>query len=523
MALTGTLGTFTPYSTVTPLIDWDPTWAPTFERERIASYQKYEELYWNNPTAFKLQQRGGESNPIYVPNPRVIVDSTSHFLFKGFKLTAPEGAQQERNQSLLDKFLKYVDFYNMFHTAKHSGVVRGDYIFHMMADPKLPAGKKILIESIDPGSYFPIYDEDHPDEILGVDLVDVFLDTNGSSKVLRQRYLYVWVQGRRRVESSLMLVEVDKWWDNKEARIIKTIIEPKLLPEGITTIPLYLFKNIDWQGQPYGSSELRGFERLFGSVNQSAEDEEIALALEGLGVYATDAPHPTNTQGQQVPWNISPGRVIEMPANSTFERVSGVGSIKPMQDHIGYLEHSLFEASGTFRPANIDVQVAQSGIALAIKFLPTLAKSEERETNGEGILQQMFLDWAAWEMAYENQTFGDVEFEVNVALGEKLPEDPAQTINELNNMLDRGVISRDYYRTVMTEKFGYTFPDNIEEELLKEMATRLELQQQFTPVQANGSGGPSDQSGTANKDKGKQNNQSNNKGRPNESAGTEAK
>jgi len=95
-------------------------------------------------------------------------------------------------------------------------------------------------------------------------------------------------------------------------------------------------------------------------------------------------------------------------------------------------------------------------------------------------------------------------------------------------MLDRKVISKEYYRQVMVEKFGYTFPDNIDQQVLNEQKDILELQQQFTPVQPNGSGGngASDQSGTKNRPPAgsqKPQSKSNNKNRTNESNGTEAK
>lgn len=515
MTFTGTLGEFTPYSSVTPLMSEAPLWAPESEQARIGSYQKYEELYWSNPTAFKLVQRGSDTNPIYVPNSRTVVDSTAHFLMKGMKLTLGN----ERDQGILDKFAKREQFYWKFHTAKHSGVVRGDYVFHLMANPLAAPSKRVSIESIDPGSYFPVWGPDHPDEMLGVDIVDIFRATNDEVRVLRQRYMYMMLAGTRRVTSELLLLEPEDWWDQTKKKIVKVLISEKLLPSTITTIPVYHFQNIGWQGQPYGSSELRGFERLLASVNQSASDEEVALALEGLGVYATDAPHPTDSDGEEVPWEISPGRVIETPSGAKFDRVAGVGTIKPMQDHISYLEQSLYEASGTFRPANIDVAVAESGIALAIKFLPTLAKVDHREEAAKALMQQMMFDWGRWEAEYENEHFsGEDGVEVEIALDDKLPKDPVARLNELNNMADRGIISHKYYRQMMTEEFGYVFPDNLEDEILAEKTAALELAQKFTPKDK----GVSDQTGIKNRGT-KRSNRSNNRNRSNESGGTEAK
>jgi hypothetical protein len=159
-----------------------------------------------------------------------------------------------------------------------------------------------------------------------------------------------------------------------------------LLPPSITTIPVYWFKNIDWEGQKFGSSELRGFEGLLRGVSQAGTDQSAALSLEGLGVYATDGGRPVDESGTETDWEVAPGKVMEVPTGSYFRRVEGLGSLKPSMDHINYLESKLREAGGLSDVAlgRVDVQTAQSGIALAIKFMPTLAKIEERDQAGRG-------------------------------------------------------------------------------------------------------------------------------------------
>lgn len=458
-------GTMTPYSTVVPLISEEPHWVPDLDVERVASYAKYDELYWNNSEAFKLIQRDAGEVPIYIPNPRAIVDSTAHFLLKGLEVMLGDGDPDNPNNAFFGNFLKRERFHSKFHTAKTSGVARGDYIFHVTANPAKPQDTRISIESVDPASYFPITDEWDPDTLLGVDLVEQFRDPeNLRVYVRRQRYTYVVVQGRRRVQSEQALYELEYWWHGQRARKYKEISKPRLLPADITTIPVYHFRNIDWQGQDFGSSELRGYERIMSSINQSVSDEEIALALEGLGVYATDAGPPEDDQGNEEDWIIAPAKVLEVPAGAYFRRVEGVGSVQPMQDHIGYLTEALYQSSGTFRPALIDVKAAQSGIALALKFLPTLAKIEQRDWDGIDKLTQMFYDIKQWFRAYENtQLKGDIV----VQIGDKLPQDRVAQLNELNNMLDRKIISRKYYRAQM-RKFGYDIPADDMDQLIAE-------------------------------------------------------
>lgn len=496
---------FTPYSTVAPLFLEEPLYVPESERDRIASYDTYDKLYWSAPRAFRLSMRGTNDQPVYIPSARTVVNETAHYLLKGLVI-APEDGNWDSPQALLLKaFLKREEFYAKVHTAKWSGVTRGDWVLHLTADPSKPEGKRLSINSIDPAQYFPIYDPDDIDRVIGVDLVDVYEDPeDNKTRVKRLRYLYVEVGSSRRVQREEVILELEGWWDGKAAKVKQKILPPELLPAPIETIPVYHFKNIDWQGQPFGSSELRGFEALMSSINQTISDEELALALEGLGVYATDAPTPTNDDGEEEDWSIAPGRVLEVPTGAQFRRVQGVGSVTPMQEHLKFLTDSLYEGSGTFRTSQVDVQLAESGVALAIRFSPTLAKLEQRDLTGVARLEQLFFDWKFFHSAYEPSQM-DIEWELAVTLGDKLPINRTERVNELNNMLDRQVIDREYYRTEMM-KLGYVFPKDIGERVLKEQEALTKVRMFESP--RNG------------EDPTKQNN-SNNRDRVNESDGTE--
>jgi hypothetical protein len=498
-------GVFTPYSTVLPLIDELPSWVPSMDSARIASYAKYDELYWNYPRAFKLVTRGDEALPIYVPNPKQICDSTAHFLMKGLQVSSKDTA----TQVALQKFLKREGFYSLFHTNKLTGVTRGDYIFHLIAEPGKPEGTRLSVKSIDPASYFPITSDNDPDKILGIRLVEQIIMPDNDVNVRIQDYWYVIDKAtqRRRVMTSEAIWKTLDWDNRKRAQKVEQIRPARVLPEGIDTIPVFHFKNVDWQGQDFGSSELRGYERLLTSINQSVTDEELALALDGLGVYATDAAGPIDADGNDEEWEIAPGKVVELPSGAYLKRVEGLGSVKPTQDHIKFLTDSLYESNGAFRPGTIDVQVAQSGISLAIRFLPTLAKTEQRELSAQDILAQFFWNWKIWHGIYENEQLP--EGEITIELGDKLPLDPVRRINELNNMLDRNVISRKYYRDEM-QKLGYEFPSGIEEDILKELAAiqKIQAPPPTSVVDATGKPVPV--------------NQSNNAKAPNESKGTEA-
>lgn len=461
---------FTPYSGIKPLLnDGENLWAPELDRDRIGAYQKYEEIYWSHKAAFKLLD--DSERPVYVPNPKVIVDTTAHFFMKGLEIVATGNTQQA-----LESFLDREEFIPKFHTAKHSGVVRGDFILHMTADTSKPDGTRVSVNSVDPGAYFPEFDPDNLDRILAVNLVEQHLDEDNPSEVLirRLRYRYVLVNGRRGVTSQEAIYKVRDWW--KGTRVQVRSIRPEKVVTGASTIPVYHFKNQAWQGDPFGSSELRGYEALQQRINQSATDEDVALALEGLGVYATDAPAPTDDDGNEVDWSIVPGRVIQTPTNSSFKRVEGLKTVEPFQEHLKFLVDSLYESSATFRGGSVDATVAESGIALAIRFLPTSAKLEERDQFGLSKLKQFFFDWKDWHAAYEGENLsGDVE----VTLGDKLPENKASKLNVYTIMLQNKVVSRQWYREKVSELYGIDIPAGMEDQILEEKTKDAEFRQKF--------------------------------------------
>lgn len=464
---------FTPYTTVTPFLRGMPQWVPEEDAERIASYQTYEEMYWNNPTVFELAYRGTNERPIYVPNSRTIVDTTAHFLLKGLTINFEDPEVNPDATLALQAFLKRERFYSKFNVAKHSGVVRGDYILHLTANPDKMEGRRLSLNSVDPAAYFPVPDEDDLEKIDRVHLVEQFLNEEEEVNVRKLTYWYEGEGDTRTVWRSEAIFELDEAFEPDVAPLEITI-PPAALPPEVTTIPVYHFQNIAWQGQPFGSSELRGLERLISGVNQSVSDEELALALEGLGVYATDADAPTDDQGDSIPWTIGPGKVIEHELGRKFIRVPGVGSITPAQDHIKYLEDKLFEASGTSDVARgaIDVGVAESGIALAIKFVPMAAKIEMRDQVGLDVLTQFFYDWKAWHKAYEGPDFQ--ELVILPKIGDKLPINRDAIRQELDSMLEKKVISRAYYRQRMHDLFGYEFPETMENDIIQEESRLVE-------------------------------------------------
>jgi hypothetical protein len=528
------------WSTIHPLFGQAtmPGWVPEEDRDRLNAYQKYDQIYWNDEKQYALRVLEGEQ-PLYIPNARIIVDTTSHYLLKGLKITCPNKATQE----VIDNFLKREMFYSRFHTAKQSGVARGDWVYHMTANPGKAAKSRITLTSIDPATVFPVYDPDIPERMIACHIARPWREP-GDPKSYTRALTYRRVDGTfgetQKITRREAIYSNDEPWWGEDAIIQRTLLPEGDLDSRIKSLPIYWFKNRSWQGDDFGSSELRGFEQILENISQNSTDISAALSLEGLGVYATDGGRPVREDGTEIDWEVAPGRVMEVPQGSYFRRVEGVGSITPAKDQIDYLEDRVNKAAGLSDVAlgNVDPVTAASGIALAIHFQPTLAKIEIRDQHGIDILTQLFFDWKTWYEVFEKES---LDGDIIPVIGEKLPLDRTARLNELNNMFDRKAISKQFYRDEM-EKLGYTFPEDIEKQIQEESQAAAEAARQaFVASQGGqdavdaanaannqdsagkkptGTGGPNNRQTTLPQPTG---NGSNNRNRPNESSGSEAK
>lgn len=423
-------GVFTPYSTI-PWTTDPPSWVPAVDAARILSYQTYEELYWSHiNTTYKVMSRdSNEENPIYVPASRIVVEAVNRYVGKdmSFVIDPVSGGDTSRANALLQftNLFTRERFQSRYDANKRFGLVRGDWVWHVLADPAKPEGSRLSIIPVDPASYFPVFESDrvpggNPEKIVAVHLAERVL--NGDTFfVRRQTYeKVVNPNGTITIWSALMMFEEDKWFtsDGKPTEILSPLTA---LPKEITAIPVYHIPNFSEPGNPFGSSELRGLETVAAAVNQAVTDEDLALALMGLGVYATDQPgSPINpATGEPREWFIYPGSVIEN--SKGLRKVEGVTNVSAYTEHIGRLFGFLQQASGAVDAAigRVDVQVAESGVALLLNLAPMLSKAEEKDRIIEDVHAQMFHDLRFWLMAYEKVNILDVV--VRPVFGDKLP------------------------------------------------------------------------------------------------------
>lgn len=466
------VGDVTPYSTVAPLFGPPPSWIPVEDQQRIQSYLVYEDIYWNRPETFKLAARGTENDPIYVPSGRIVVDTINRYVAPGMDFIVDPEVGTPASQLLATQaftaLFRREKFKSRYAANKRFGLIRGDWLWHIVADPAKPAGSRISILPIDPASWFPVYDDNNLDRMVKVHIAETFRTIDGKDRIKRLTY--------ERLDNGLIMrsegiFEIKDW---QLQTVPETVtLPPAVLPAAITAFPVYAIKNFEEPQNPYGSSELRGLERIIAAINQAVSDEDLALALEGLGLYATDGAGPIDEDGNDVPWTLGPGEVVENAPG--FKRVAGIGSVTPYTDHIKLLMDFLKDASGAGDAAigKIDVQVAESGVALALHLAPTLAKAEEKDQEIIDVHAQMFYDLTmAWFPAYEGLNFTDVV--VLPVLGEKIPTNKKQAVSDILLMVDAGIMSKTTARERLAA-LGFAFALDEVARLAQEAALGAEM------------------------------------------------
>jgi len=469
---------FTPYSTAKPYFGPLPQWLDPVDAQRIQAYQLYEEMYWNANDAGVESQ---DSEAVHIPVAKGLVEAIHRFLLVGWDVRYEGGteAEQAAAKAQIDTLFKREQFPAKVSSAKRYGLIRGDAMFHVVADPEKPAGSRISIYELDPATYFPIYDLDDPDRITGCHLIEM-TEWNERQVIRRQTYRKEQVyeideEGREtvvftgRVTSELALFELSGWDDRfgakpESIKRIQTLQPVTLLPEEISQLPVYHWKNTRNTVDIFGSSAYRGLEGLLKKIDQTITDQDLGLALASLGVYVTDSGAPKDGGD----WVIGPGRVVEVGPGSDFKRVPGITSIAPSVAHADYLEGKAREGLGIspIAAGDVDVSSAESGIALFMKLMPLIAANSERELEIIATLDQLLFDLTRmWFPAYEGVSFGDVM--VVSTVQDPMPVNREAVIEETVLLLEKGLITMqmaiDKLATV-----GWVYPKDALKQLVAE-------------------------------------------------------
>jgi hypothetical protein len=231
-------------------------------------------------------------------------------------------------------------------------------------------------------------------------------------------------------------------------------------------------------------------------VNQSTTDEDMTLALMGIGQYWTDSGAPVDEDtGEPVSWRLGPNRVTEVSEGAKFEKVDGVTSIQPFQDHINFIQTQAFGVNGLTDIAvgsiAADTHVSQlSGVALAIHMQPTFDTADEKDNAVNSVMTQLFHDLKDWFKTYEQIDLGDVDILSVVDANKRLPFDADAEFNRLLQLKAAGIITTEYFLSQLQDKFGYEFPPDMLAKVQAEAATAAAQADPYGARVANELGNP---------------------------------
>lgn len=402
------------YSTIATWIDTLPSWVPPRDQVRIAAYDKYEEIYTASEEGYETVMRGDNDNPVFMPTARTVVNTVDRYTAPGFGYRvdslspdAPDEDGVAIAEQALDNLFTREQFISKFNSEKRKGLYRGDWLFHIIGDDTKPAGRRLKISVIHPGSWFPVYEDDitpggDPDRLIRVHIAEQ-IRMNNQERVSRLTYerLFDEAGNQTGIQVSHGIFDPKDWASNGVVTPKEWIIQPTLLPPTIPAIPVYSFKNGD-STERFGTSELMGLESVLLGINQTVSDEDMTLALDGIGVYATDGGPPIDQQGNEVDWIMGPGRVLTN-ANG-LKRINGAGSVTPYGDHYDRMYNAIKHAVGLSDVAigKVDTATAESGVALSLELGPIMSYTSNKDQHITDVARQMFHDLCFWLQEYED-------------------------------------------------------------------------------------------------------------------------
>lgn len=493
----------TPYSTAMPFLAAKTSaggWMSEYDRQRLLSYDLYDDLFRNDPAQFKLMLRGAEERPVLIPTASNVIGALARYVGRewGFRILGTDAEEDEEPldpeeevatpeqialaQITYGKLFAREGLLTKYRSAIPEWLRRGDMCWFISADPLKRQGRRISIRTIDPRRYFPLNgDLADPDRVTGQRLIEEILLADGKTVAL---FVQEWLKASDPAhpdyqEPGGTTPEPEEGYDitySAQAYAVKDFDNPEkrqalaypmniaedYLP-GIKALPVYHIRNKQETDQPFGRSELAGLETVLAGINQTLTDEDLALAFVGLGMYWTDSGAPVDeATGQATAWKLGPKRVVEVDEGTSFNKVDGIDDVTPFQDHVSKLEGSAQEALGlsdVSRGTAKQVQ-AESGIALAIKFAPTLDYAVGKNEASNSVLTQMLFDLKDWFRAYEQVDLGPVEI-LSVTNDHNLvPFDREARWKELMEGVTAKVFTPAYAVSVLQEEFGYVFPTN---------------------------------------------------------------
>lgn len=514
-----------PYTTADVLQRPNPSFTPNLkDKARVRSYFTYADVFTNAKEAFAALLRAGDDELArrYIPAARSIIEATNRYLALDLAWTPTippdvtlSDVDRDAILAQLNALFAREEFNAKFMALKRWFLIKGDALLHISVDPSKAQFTRLRITELKPEQYFPIYDAVDAERVIGCYVVTILqhqqdfvaqrleyrriLNQDMATQFgvpIGQIYTKIgfyeqdgWDDRDPLTEADLAPVDVPSWFGTPTQALTLQMAGGSLAAS-VQSLPVYHFRNNRQGTEPFGTSELQGLETILAGITQNATDEDMAAALMGLGMYATDSGHPVDSQGNEVDWEVAPASIMELEDGKTIKRIEGLTTVQPIQDHINFLKREARETSGVSDVAagSVDVAVAQSGIALAIQMAPTIGKNAEKEVELTGKLDQFMFDILnGWLPGYEGMNATGLV--VTSSFGDPLPVNRKEEVDEVAVMLASGMIDAEFARELLSKKLGITFPSDLEARMLAAAQNALDATGQRLDAAATGNTG----------------------------------
>jgi hypothetical protein len=442
-----------------------------YEGQRLASYDLYDDLFNNLPETATLLIRGTDDRPVLVPTAKRMINTLSRYVGKnwtylmeavsvdedGDPVVADAEAVEDARRAM-ESLFRRERLEAKFHTGKKAFLRRGDWCWMISADPEKLPGRRITVQEIDPRTYFPLQtDIEDLSRLTGCEIREEILE--GEDVAIKvQRWIKAghvdYAEGWDGDIGYECLVYAAEDFDTAP-KVLRVVAALEALP-GVKALPVYHIKNNEEGGDPYGHSDLAGLESVLAGVNQAASDEDLALAIAGLGMYWTDAGAPVDEDGEPSNWNLGPAEVVEVGAGGKFERVQGISSVEPSQTHIKFLQTEAYGTVGISDVAMGTASQVEAGVSLALKLSPVFDAADEKDRAINGVWTQLLHDLRDWFAVYEGTPMDMVDFTSVTSSEDRMPFDREARFTELMELFKSKLVSISFVHNELNARFGYT-------------------------------------------------------------------
>lgn len=348
-------------------------WIPVGETRRLSAYNIL--AAYANGTAWQLSHDSDELREYGEPN-LLIEQTVSALMGDTQEIQSPD----ETVQSALREWATHDNFLLTLLEAERKTVTLGDAVYLVEMGDGRPH-----VSVIDPGFYFPVYEDTRAQYPSKVHLGWEFQDNDGTVWIKRTTfelrnvdpYNLPWNDKPATVEC---YVTEAKWRTNggmldlAPRNAIYTVnsegVEVRDLPMGIDFIPVIHLPNTVTGADHFGTSVLTPVVQLLDDLYHTDTDATAAAATTGTPMLAISDPAALPATSKRSPLVVEPGAIFSLNQGGKVEAINTAPQLAEIRNRQKDLTARLSRNARIPEVALGGVQSTASGVALQIQYSP---------------------------------------------------------------------------------------------------------------------------------------------------------